>query len=339
MSILESIKGERKLSFDCWRYRLLHWTFNVKDPDPKRPQDTGMPKFLYTHFCPLFHLTNLIAILSPLILCLKIAVVIFKAIGYATRGVPWGKMKAAFNKLKLKRNQDVHVAAYIPTAEDERLMAIKDICEWESGIEFIHFWNARFVRYNILKQEDVEKIFNETMPKVMEARKRAKARKDKLRERMIFWTNFSRVFIKWSLNAFYIGLVMFVLYGLYLVAGPAWDLVSWIASGIYSLFTDEVSLGVLWAGCKIALWGAVFIGITYALCRLGWIQRFADALLAGLSKLCPPFYLVGYLFGWIGSGFRSVKEFVSMFYEENCPPIVLVSSEESLVEAVAEKET
>ena len=48
MSILDSIKGQRKLSFDCWRYRLLHWCFNVENPDVQFFQRTGLPKFLYS---------------------------------------------------------------------------------------------------------------------------------------------------------------------------------------------------------------------------------------------------------------------------------------------------
>ena len=34
MSILDSIKEERKLSFNHWRYRILHWAFNAEPPDP-----------------------------------------------------------------------------------------------------------------------------------------------------------------------------------------------------------------------------------------------------------------------------------------------------------------
>src|SRR5581483_7783366 len=80
MSILSSLKEERRLSMKHWRYRLLHWAFGVEG---KRPEETGLPHFLYTHYCPLFHLTNLIAIISPVILFFKIVVVLFMATVHA----------------------------------------------------------------------------------------------------------------------------------------------------------------------------------------------------------------------------------------------------------------
>src|SRR5690348_8046854 len=73
MSIIS--KEERRLSLKHWRYRLLHWCFNV-EPNPGS-NITILPKFLYTHYCPLFHLTNLIAILLPFIILIKILVQLF----------------------------------------------------------------------------------------------------------------------------------------------------------------------------------------------------------------------------------------------------------------------
>lgn len=72
--ILEAIKGEKKMSFHHWRYRLLHWAFGEK---ADTPEQSGLPRFLYTHYCPLFHLTNLIAIFAPAILFVKLVCVVF----------------------------------------------------------------------------------------------------------------------------------------------------------------------------------------------------------------------------------------------------------------------
>lgn len=340
MSILDSIKGTRKLSFNHWRYRLLHWAFNVKNPDPKNPASTGMPKFLYTHFCPLFHLTNLIAILSPVILCIKVLAVIGRAIVAGCEAIPMDKIAKLFSWLKLpKRDPNAPKPERRKrSAAVETRFTVDRCCEWDDKHDFNYFYAFYCGNYETLTREQVEAVYKEYMPKVIEARQRAKARKDKLRERLIFWTNFSRVFIKWTLNVFYFVLTLGVLYGLYLAAGPVWTFVSWVGGGIYWLFTDTGSLESAWFILKGVFWTALITGVFVSLFRIGFMQRFAEVACDGMAKLAPPFYLIGRLFGWIIDGWNHVIEFCKMFYEENCPPIVLVSEEEAAVEAVAEQE-
>ena len=56
--------------------------------------------------------------------------------------------------------------------------------------------------FSILTKEEVTNIYNEYMPKIIIARQEAELRRKKWRERIIFWTNFSQVFIKWALMCF-----------------------------------------------------------------------------------------------------------------------------------------
>ena len=150
-------------------------------------------------------------------------------------------------------------------------------------------------------------------------------------------TNFSRVFIKWFLNVLYGAVVVGLLYGTYLIAGPLWNAICYVCNGIYWLFTDTGSLSFLFGFLKVIFWLVISFGAIYLLARIGWIQKFGSVLWIGLSKLSPPFYLVGKFLNWVGSGFAVIGEFISMFYEENCPPITLVTPEEEVVEAIAEE--
>lgn len=341
MSILDSIKGERKLSFRHWRYRLLHWTFGVRNPDPKNPEATGMPRFLYTHYCPLFHLTNLIAILSPLILLAKVVAVFVRAVAAAFAVVPWERLLDLLARLKLPRRTTCEAAEALaptpPSPAELRRMCVDLICEWHND-SFAEFWAChRGGDIAPMKEEDAAAVFAEFWPKVAEARERGRLRKEKWRQRIVFWTNFSRVFIKHFLTAFYVALAAGVAYLAYLIAGPTWDGICWIANGIVWLFSDTGSLTVLWTGIKISFWLAFATATVYVLARLGWIQRFWEVLCDGLGRICPPFYLVGRFWRWLCGGCSAVAEFVAMFYEENCPPITLVSDEEGAVEEVAEK--
>jgi hypothetical protein len=346
MSILDSIKGTRKLSFNHWRYRLLHWAFNVKNPDPKNIATTGMPKYLYTHFCPLFHLTNLIAILSPVILFIKVMVVLGKAFAAATAAVAespiWAKIGNFLAKFKPARKP---VDPYAPPPpkkrrpEVERRATISFMIEWTGNYENPDpFWTTYGHNYETLTEAEVKALFVEYMPKILAAREESRIRKEKRKQRMIFWINFSRVFIKWSLNVFYVLLSAAALYGLIWIAGPAWSTLCWVAGGIYWLFTDVGCLSVLWFIAKMVFFVLLFGGTVALLMRLGWIQKFGEVAGDGLSKLAPPFYVVGRFFDWIGKCCEKFIEFCKMFYEENCPPIKLVTDEEAAIAEVAEKE-
>lgn len=342
MSILDSIKGTRKLSFNNWRYRLLHWTFNVKNPDPKNPASTGMPKFLYTHFCPLFHLTNLIAILSPIILFIKIMCIVFKAFVAGVKAIPFKNVTKRLPKFKFSTDIDKSSIKHKRTPDIEAKAVVNFCCEWGYEVDdsFDRFWyihNSNF-GFEELDREKVEAIFKEYYPKVIAARKLSQIKKEKLKERLIFWTNFSRVFIKWALNVFYFLLAAAVFYFMYLIAGSVWDFLCWFGNGIYWMFTDKDSLSFMGFMLGMVFVAISMIAIQVFLFRIGFMRKFGDVLGDGLMKLAPPFYLIGKFFGWIGRGWNNLVDFCKMFYEENCPPIVLVSEEEAAIESIVEQE-
>lgn len=153
MSILESLKEEKKLSLNHWRYRLLHWCFNVK-VDKNTPFSHDLPKCLYTHYCPLFHLTNLIAIFSPIILTVKIIVAMVRAFVYALS--------------QIKFSWPTKEATPEPTLKEMRRSECKHILEclkhagwWD---DFDKFWSCKKTEVKFLTEEDVRAIFNEFVP-------------------------------------------------------------------------------------------------------------------------------------------------------------------------------
>ncbi len=345
MGILDSIKGTRKLSFNFWRYRLLHWCFNVKDPNPDCLFETGLPKFLYTHYCPLFHLTNLIAIFSPIILFIKILCVIIGATIAGVKAIPWGKIENFLGRFMPKPDPNaqesclISMSAGTATRESERLAAINLIYEFfecRSKDSFDDFWKVKSYKFTILTKEEVQVIFDEYSSKIKEAQERARKRKEARQASFIFWTNFSRVFVKCFLNVFYVALAIVMVYVSYLMAKPLWSLVCWMVGGIYDIFTSKQSLDTL-IYFIVAISATAFVSlILILLVKIGFLRAFGIGLRRGLSKLSPPLYIVGRFFRWIGNGFKSTCEFIRMFYEENCPPIVLVSPEEEKIEEIAQ---
>lgn len=331
MSILDSIKGERKLSLNHWRYRLLHWTFNVKDANPKNIYCNGIPKFLYTHYCPLFHLTNLIALLSPFIFGIKFTALVFSAIVATFDLVPWGKIKTFFSKFFPKKKCSDECCNPEIDAAMERRFCIKYICEWHTDIDSF----LACYCFNHLTKEDVTALYNEYMPRVLQAREEAKLRKEKWRQTIIFWTNFSQVFIKWALNVLYFGLTALLLWGVYEAAFPVWDFMCWLPSFVYWLLSDLGTLSALWIACKLLFWATIIVGFISFVFTSGAGEKFLVALVQGYKYISPPFVIFLLPFKWIKSGWDNTLEFVSMFYEENCPPVTIISEEEAAVESVA----
>jgi hypothetical protein len=328
MSILSSIKEDKKLSFNHWRYRLLHWCFNVENPDPKFIGCTGLPKFLYTHYCPLFHLTNLIAILSPLVLLIKSFGVIFRAMGAVWDKVDLSWIGEFLNKIMPKPTLK-EPEVYVPTKADEKRYFLKHLVGWHGS--FQEFWNNYNSKFTLLAQEEVEALFNEYYPQVEQARVDRENRQKRMREILIFWTNFSRVFIKWTMNVAYIAISLAFLYVCCLAVGPVITFFVSVYDFIIWLFTDIGSLKILSIIGKILLYMMLGSSFVWVLAKTNILDTFFGACYRGFVFISPPFYLFVALWEWICAGFKSVEEFVSMFYEENCPPIVLISEEESIL--------
>lgn len=323
--MFESIKGEKKLSFNHWRYRLLHWAFNVENPHA----GDELPEFLYTHYCPLFHLTNLIALLSPLVLLIKLMVLGFKGLCACFKLLPTDKIKSALSNFKPKDKVEKSSLAL------DRKNCIKCICDFQGDFE--EFWRF-YHEWKHLKKEEAALLFTEYMPKVIEGRLKYKLRKERWRNRIIFWTNFSRVFIKWAMNVLYFALAGLFLYVAYLVSVPIWNFMCWSVDFIIWLFTDAISLSLFFFIAKILLYGTIlFIGIIFIL-KIGFFGVFSRTISNGLGYISPPFYLLLVPFRWIRDGFKATREFVLMFYEENCPPITLVNDEEAIVESKTQNE-
>lgn len=338
MSILESIKGDRKLSFNHWRFRILHWAYDVKNPDMRNPGESGLPMFLYTHYCPLFHLTNLIAILSPFILLIRFCVVLVKIMIVVVSVIPFGKLNDWMRKKAMEGTVIRGPERIEKSSEQLRKADIKKCIKYiklNYEMDVNEFYNYIGGGLSLLTQSEIKDLFNTYAPKFKEAHEIAVIRKKKWKERIIFWTNFSRVFIKWAMNIAYIGLAIFLMYAVYWLSIPVWEFICWVCSGFIWLWSDGGLIATLWTILKVTL-VLITIGLGIAVIATTSIaEKTSKVIGSSLEYISPPFYILAVPFKWIGNGFVSLYEFVSMFYEENCPPIKLVSEEEAIVESVA----
>ncbi len=138
------------------------------------------------------------------------------------------------------------------------------------------------------------------------------------------------------MNIAYVLLGCFFLYLTYAFIGVVFGAVVWVAECISWLFTDAVSWSFVIFMGKFFLWFGGVGFFIYILLRTTILDKFFGTFGKGISYIAPPFYIAAVPFRWIGDGWIGLCEFVSMFYEENCPPIKLVSKEEAVVESIAQ---
>jgi hypothetical protein len=327
---------------------------------------------LYTHYCPLFHLTNLIAIFSPLILALKIAVVsvviigkIFAAIGrFIAPVLIWldckttaisttAKIRKLERREKLEwerhkaqdaQRQQHQVMMQTMTTEEKKQRAIMEAQNKLPGFmnqnaryatDFDYFWNNCKGHFTFLGRKHAKKHWNNYAERIKAHQALIEARKQKRQAWMVFWVNFSRFFFKSIFSVIYVALFAVVayctfVYGIPFLIGTA-KVIAWVAAALWAVewaFVIGVTMWII--GYGIALVGTIG--------SIAWLAYKAGKN-AGVpfnwmwEKTLPPRALVSDTFSAFGnyvtSAFKGVIEFVSLFYEENCPTITVVANGES----------
>lgn len=305
--LIEKIKGPKKLTFDHWRYKTLHWCFGI---NPKTRWESKLPDAFYSHYCPLFHLTNLIVIFSPFIMFIKLILGLVRLVKFGfdqtARGIVYvfvtRKHKPLTEKQIVVQKIKSRILCYIEEnfSKEETFASVYETYSEEdfSKEEFEVYYDA------VIKSLKKQKLIDEAKEKEKKA----------LKERMYFWVNFSSVFFKCGLNVFYVLAALLSAYGLYKFA----VLLSCYSLGYY--------LSLLWQLSKILLFGGIFGTVLIGLVFLFDNVKF--------SRKCNiiPVNLAGKWISTFGNficdTLESIFDFFGAFYENNCPPIVLEESEE-----------
>ena len=352
MNLLASIKEDHRMTLNHWRYRILHWYFNV---NPSSPDESPLSRAFYTHYCPLFHVTNLIVIFSPAIFAGKV----FWVFGeYGIMGAAKGVnklhdysmfmfensgIKESWNA-KLEKVQEKKSLVHKKKKNNKATQKFLQIIKTSPERDFDSCWEfAQYIKYReddcmcYISQKEAKEIWDKNANAIIVIREQQIINQQKYevlrkrrQEQLAFWVGFSRIFIKGALNVFYFIMFLTVLYGTYLIAEPAWMVFKTICGGIaYCLgLLMEVNLFACLTMAAnnlfriAAVGGTLFLG--YRLIRM-------IPFVPLLRKVCFPFEVVGEIGGsfvnWCLGVHNSTVEFIKMFYEENCPAIIIVKDE------------
>lgn len=315
-NIFASIHQEKRLSMSHWRFRLLHWCFN--EGNPKTKHDSDLPNFLYEHYCPLFHLTNFIAIFSPIIFLFRVsaAVVIGLWNSFAQPVIDYISEKA-YQQRKVKED-----------TKEYKLNQFKSILLHHIKNGYVYDFDHLFKCYAYdLEEEECREVYDSIIKAINDAKARKEEIKKRRYDQMVFWSNIGKTFVAWLMYVLYVSLFVASIYAVILLINPLIGLIKFIFSADYSWVIP--TLFVL--GKLLLLFSVVFV-VTYILIR----AEFMQPVRTGLKSCVLPFTIlssaVKYLFFIPVNCVNTIKEFISVFYSENCPRITIVSDEEEEIE-------
>lgn len=315
--LIDAIKSEKKLSFKHWRYRLLHWTFNVKNPPSFQ-----LPHFLYTHYCPLFHLTNILLLCVPFTLAIKMFIGFLNStcniVNYFGNIMDKSSRKRTIQRYLEENNpsnavqQKLFIINYIKNNPEDNLD------EFFRYVNGVRIGTTDFL--SCLDNDKITEIWNGYKDRIEKARIKAELKRKLLRERITQLVNISQVFIKLFINLVYIALFCGIIYVLWHIAIPVWECLKFLVALILSI--DILSfIQFLFSATMICISALIISLITIKI---------------GQTYVTTPLKLVGKAFEAcllrIYNANSSIMEFIAVFYEENCPPIIIVSDEESKIE-------
>lgn len=303
--------GTQRMSINHWRYRALYWAFTVEQGTP--PEKSGLPSFMFSHYCPLFHTTNFIVLLSPLILALKT----LRACGKVfVDKVLEPLLDLIYDKMHERAEQPEN------RWKECKACIIRDMTK---GSGYVY----KAETYANIYDQDVEKVqafIDQTKAAIKASKERKEAAQKARYDKMVMWANLGKVVVGWLIYASYAVAAAVSVYLVCIGFWPFINLIKWIFSADYSWVLTAMGIAA-----KLAILLLALFMVSYTLLKLGVFEQTAK-----VKNILPSFGLVGKVVTapWRGikTAFNNVCEFISVFYSTNCPPIEIVSDDVGEIE-------
>lgn len=310
--LIKYLKRNREVSLNHWRYRLLHWFFGVN----KENAQSKLPRFFYTHWCPVVQFTNLLVLGLPLILLFRfvylLGVGFFTFVDGLISLIPERKYEEPVElteeeKIKVETSLVIQFLKENPQYIGKSDSA--DLC--------ISYYSLKS-----LNAKTVQDILDKTSAKLKKIQEEEAARKAAMQQRIVFWVNISQVFVKWALFAFYIVATVGAIYfGTPLLI--SFIKMCFLASGWFLTinwfkFAFQVSCFLI----SVLVVAGIGLGIFTLLNKLGFLLDIILVPCAIVKDAVKDTFFT--IYGFI----EKTIEFFGMLFEENCPKITIVDDKE-----------
>jgi len=349
-----NIKSDKKLHFSHWRFKILHWAFGI---DPKSPNESKLPKYLYTKYCPLFHLTNLIVLFSIPILLFKIAISLFtkvliptifyfisminKIIGYMVCLFSGDKDISEF-KERSRKSSIIKTLFKLKLNGSTRESFMNDYVNFclDDDNDTYRFLNHDILPYIFSKDDletrenDLERnkenilIFNslyemyhayyeDNKSSLIRSQKKQEKRNNKLKERTVFLINCSSMLFKGIINTLYV--LFFAILSFATIY-----LSIFAVKAMFSLLSSVSASSIL---SLIKDGVNILINILLFSVPMFLIIYFSkEKLKSFLSVIIEVLRAFSF---YIADKVNMFWDFVEMFYTDNCPSIEIVQDDNS----------
>ena len=216
-----------------------------------------------------------------------------------------------------------------------------------------HFWKNHSHRFIQIGKHEAKELYTTLHERYLVQSAKERARQARNRAFFAKLAHASSVAFKIGLNLLYVALAIGLVAGTYYAAPPVWSFLVWVFFGIGDIFMwlgGVIKDGWNWMAAWISdttwndvkpfvMWGSSIVaGITVAFLMISASVKLklGSAIAEGAIQTGTAFAPI-VSFGWmiVSASFRFVRhcsrnvvDFISVFYEENCPPITIVNSEE-----------
>jgi hypothetical protein len=337
-----SIFGTRELSLKHWRYRTLHWCFNVKGLDT--PEESPLPNYLYSHYCPLFHLTNFIALVSPLILAIKMTVGGCKGVAWLLCKINWDFLKVDLLRF-FRRNAHPEPEPLPPTEQELRNVQWAEFKKFATGgpdgssfgSGFEAFWEIYGEQFDLIQKQDAEIRYKKILADVEQERDR----RARMAARIEWLIHFSRRVLKGSFYVASCAALVLLGWVVYHVHAPviAWfgdvfgaigEMFTWLFSLEFPDIRPFLIIAAQIVGATLLLTGIIMLVLRFRMAQTCGSVCQKAASICILTPLLLLTRVIGFPFMMLFKFIVGIKNFIGEFYENHCPPITIVGIEEEV---------
>lgn len=312
MNWIQQIKAPKTLSSNHWRFRIIEAIF----PKPM------IPRYIYQQYCPLFHLSNLLFLFTFILPIIPIIFVIAKVTHFCLDIFSWliDKIDSKFKiRETIENNSEAAAIAALRAAYFKYPRFIDEQASCTSQADFAEVLSNYYVyTYSIDSYySDLSALINDQTKLAMlvkevgewraerEAREAIQASNS---DDMLTLIRISSILVKSIFVCLAIALLFCAAYlTVFFVMPITWKIFLW------ALTIDWIQIIVLAIKITVPI---LILTLSLFFTRAIWLPAlktpfsiFVDALASGLD--------------FIKALSSSAIEFVSMFYSDNCPKVVI----------------
>jgi len=204
-------------------------------------------------------------------------------------------------------------------------------CVTDETSSFERFWARHGLLYGLIDEEEAKSVFEKLSLEIKKEKERSEKLKRRVEKIVMVFVNLGRICVKVIFNLSAVVAGGLIVLAVCSFAYPVADFVVLFVKDVWSWLISIEIMSVLKTGLTILGITALVTGVVLLTRRKEAPQGLYDFSIKAGNYIAWPFVTILKVL-WvplnlIGIGFFKVKEFVEVFYENNCPPITIIEED------------